>query len=58
MRNVNTNLLFVSDPRVIHFIEKAGVKLHASHNSSFGVGKYLNSSCGLFNPGTEIYVEF
>jgi hypothetical protein len=39
-------------------IENADVKLHARQNSPFGTGKYVNSSCGRFNPGTEISVEF
>jgi len=43
---------------LLNFIAKADVKLHARHNSPFGIGKYVNSSCGRFNPGTEIYVEF
>jgi hypothetical protein len=43
---------------LLHFIEKADVNPHARQNSPFGTGKYVNSSSGRFNSGTEITVEF
>jgi hypothetical protein len=43
---------------LLNFIEKADVKLHARQNSPFGIGQHVNSSCGRFNSGTEVYVEF
>ena len=43
---------------LLNCIEKAYVKVHGGQNSPFGIGKYVNSSCGRLNPKTEICVEF